>query len=467
MRSRARGRPRHPDLLTPAEQRVLPYVRQGLTNAEIADRFGLSPETVKYHVGNMLSKLGLADRLELAAWTPEGERPTRRTWLTAFAWRLGGLVRSLARTMRPEIAFTTAVFVLAAGIVLLLVRTRGGDDPAVQPPGPEAATLTAVAVPSSSTPPASTTSPSRSPASTAPPTPTASPSETPTPTATPAPLTSTPGPADAAQAVTFTDVRRDPVAVDPNPHGQPLIYDTHTGEVKAAGMEDWIISWRPGTSEALVAVDGKLALYNAETGQWRDSNVPSLSPAYYSAWSPDGRVLLLQDNGGESHFVLLDLDSLLLTRMEEHTGVSPSHEWSPGGRWVALDAWGTDDVSVHVYDLQAGLRRVGSYGRVAKRWLDDQTLLVSDGNPERFTLLHVDVSGVTAGGSIAAASFFSSVSPSGQRIADVRDPYLVLYDVRSQSAHELDSGYYAQGEALKAPHSYEWSGRALPCCVRR
>lgn len=44
------GRPRHPDVLTPAEWRVLDALREGGTNAEIAARLGLSPDTVKTHI---------------------------------------------------------------------------------------------------------------------------------------------------------------------------------------------------------------------------------------------------------------------------------------------------------------------------------------------------------------------------------------------------------------------------------
>ena len=65
------GRPRHPDILTPAEWRVLEELRKGGTNAEIAVRLGISPDAVKYHISNMLGKLGLEDRHALAAWTPK------------------------------------------------------------------------------------------------------------------------------------------------------------------------------------------------------------------------------------------------------------------------------------------------------------------------------------------------------------------------------------------------------------
>ncbi|MEV6647573.1 VOC family protein [Amycolatopsis sp. NPDC051371] len=63
-----RGRPRHPDRLTPAEWRVVDAVRHGLTNREIARRRGTSRDAVKFHVGNAVRKLGLTGRAELRAW---------------------------------------------------------------------------------------------------------------------------------------------------------------------------------------------------------------------------------------------------------------------------------------------------------------------------------------------------------------------------------------------------------------
>ncbi|MXZ62475.1 MAG: helix-turn-helix transcriptional regulator, partial [Chloroflexi bacterium] len=74
MERNRRGRPRHPDVLTPAEWRVLDALREGGTNAEIAARLGLSLDTVKYHISNMLAKLELRDRRALASWRPEERR---------------------------------------------------------------------------------------------------------------------------------------------------------------------------------------------------------------------------------------------------------------------------------------------------------------------------------------------------------------------------------------------------------
>lgn len=54
--------------LTAREQEVLALIREGLTNSQIADRLNISLETVKHHVSEVLSKLGVASREEAAAW---------------------------------------------------------------------------------------------------------------------------------------------------------------------------------------------------------------------------------------------------------------------------------------------------------------------------------------------------------------------------------------------------------------
>src|SRR4028118_65986 len=68
MTKRPPGRPKHSDVLTPAEWRVVEQVRHGLTNRRIAERTGISPDAVKFHVGNALGKLGFGSRRELQRW---------------------------------------------------------------------------------------------------------------------------------------------------------------------------------------------------------------------------------------------------------------------------------------------------------------------------------------------------------------------------------------------------------------
>ena len=64
-----RGRPPHDDILTPAEWRMVEMIRHGMTGPQIARRAGVSADAVKFHVANILAKLGLASRAELRHWT--------------------------------------------------------------------------------------------------------------------------------------------------------------------------------------------------------------------------------------------------------------------------------------------------------------------------------------------------------------------------------------------------------------
>jgi DNA-binding NarL/FixJ family response regulator len=57
--------------LSAREQEVLRLVAQGLANKQIARRLGISERTVKAHLTNVFSALGVSDRTQAALWARE------------------------------------------------------------------------------------------------------------------------------------------------------------------------------------------------------------------------------------------------------------------------------------------------------------------------------------------------------------------------------------------------------------
>lgn len=123
-----RGRPPHPDVLTPREWEVLGLIRDDLGNEEIAKRLDLTVSGVKYHVSEILSKLGLENRADAARWASQAEERPGEWWALAIA-PLSNL-RLLRVRWLPSLvsAALAAVVAIAVGVfVWALVVTRGSD----------------------------------------------------------------------------------------------------------------------------------------------------------------------------------------------------------------------------------------------------------------------------------------------------------------------------------------------------
>jgi DNA-binding CsgD family transcriptional regulator len=66
------AQPSGPDTLTPRERDVVALLAEGLTNTQLAERLFISPRTAAVHVSNILAKLGMSSRTEVAAWAASG-----------------------------------------------------------------------------------------------------------------------------------------------------------------------------------------------------------------------------------------------------------------------------------------------------------------------------------------------------------------------------------------------------------
>ena len=237
MERNRRGRPRHPDVLTPAEWRVLDALRDGGTNADIAARLGLSADTVKYHISNMLAKLELRDRRALASWRPE----ERRGRLGALSF-VPAVVWSVARPIAWVGAGTAAVAGVVVGVVAVVALvavvlvTAGGDS---DPPLAVAPTPTQTSTPVPTATPDRTSTPAPTP--TAQPTPTPSPAPSRTAMAVPLPTASDLGirevdTADALAAAGLTHVRYEAGEEVPWDPGLFLL------DIASGAVEGWVRS---------------------------------------------------------------------------------------------------------------------------------------------------------------------------------------------------------------------------------
>ncbi len=99
---------------------MLALLREGLSNEQIAVRLGITERTAKFHVSEILSKLGVASREE-AAWWVVATAP-----LTFISRKLGGAAGHGANAIGVAIGAGMLAAVIAGIVLLELLLQRGG-----------------------------------------------------------------------------------------------------------------------------------------------------------------------------------------------------------------------------------------------------------------------------------------------------------------------------------------------------
>jgi DNA-binding CsgD family transcriptional regulator len=91
-------------VLTPAEWRVAEAVRHGMSNAEIARRQGVSLDAVKFHVANILQKLGFERRADIRSWDGVSRASAMKTGREPMTTVGLGALGQIARTVKDVAA---------------------------------------------------------------------------------------------------------------------------------------------------------------------------------------------------------------------------------------------------------------------------------------------------------------------------------------------------------------------------
>jgi photosystem II stability/assembly factor-like uncharacterized protein len=114
---------------------VLALLREHLSNPEIAERLGISRDGVKFHVSEILTKLGVSSREEAATWQPRAEG---RWWALAplaALWRRSGWLLSGGVIVAALAALGLLAFLLAWGHDSSPARSGAKQTPTLAPVG--------------------------------------------------------------------------------------------------------------------------------------------------------------------------------------------------------------------------------------------------------------------------------------------------------------------------------------------
>jgi hypothetical protein len=90
---------------------VLAFIRLGLTNEEIGERLGMTLDGAKYHVSQILAKLGVASREEAAALPDQTPFPW---WASALAWSAAAKAAAVATMLAAVIGLGVMAWAVLA-----------------------------------------------------------------------------------------------------------------------------------------------------------------------------------------------------------------------------------------------------------------------------------------------------------------------------------------------------------------
>ncbi|HET9477506.1 MAG TPA: LuxR C-terminal-related transcriptional regulator, partial [Dehalococcoidia bacterium] len=382
-----RGRPRHPDILTPREWAVLELLRQRRTNEEIAEELGITLDGAKYHVSSILSKLGVASREAAAVWRPEARRWTAARW-------------ALAAAGTGVIAATVAgLALLALGVWLNADEPEGvaGPTAAGQPPTATSQSSTKILFAA----------------------------------------VRDGGPDFDIYTVNsdgsgLTNVTDDPDAPDFYPSWSPdrsrIAYFSFQRTAVTPAPDD--------PKEAATVQERYLYVMNADgSGNVRlTGGVPQLHDNNPPAWSPDGRRIAFETElNGSGEVFVINVDGSGLRNVSDHSAYDTGPTWSPDGTQIAFasDRAGGEDIYVAAIDGSAVTRLTTAGGR-SPAWSPDGTRIAffseRDGNSELY-LMSSGGSDQTNLSDHPAADFSGAPvghlpplwSPDGRRIAFLSD----------------------------------------------
>lgn len=144
--NKKRGRPPHPDKLTPGEWRVVESAQHGLSNPEIAKRLNISVNAVKFHIANAVDKTGVRNKRALLKWlgipinsAAQQSANRNNTLMKNQSLSVGQIARSVKNVEQSErwykdilglehlYTFGTMAFFNCNGVRLMLCQSDDGS----------------------------------------------------------------------------------------------------------------------------------------------------------------------------------------------------------------------------------------------------------------------------------------------------------------------------------------------------